>query len=214
MRISAKILESDKQVRTLILNSLLSEVNKTIQKSLPIIDLSVQKIVAKAMQDEPEYESLKSGALKYELGIADANSIDQLIQAIVETGQIDNKNTKITNQGLNGGFTYRMIGKQDLQAITLSSHARVVDLQRQYSLPWLEWLLFEGTSPIVKNYEVVLEPSSYSRTGGALMQRSNTNWRVPPQYAGTITNNWITRALSTCEKQVVTIIQSTIKSNI
>ncbi len=214
MRISAKILESDKQVRTLILNSLLSEVNKTIQKSLPIINLSIQKIVAKALRDEPEYLSLKTGTLRYELGIANPNSIDELVQALVETGQIDNKNTKITNYGISGGFVYKMIGKQDLQAITLSSNARVIDLQRQYSLPWLEWLLFEGSSPIVKNYEVVLEPSTYSRTGGALMKRSNTNWRVPPQYAGTITNNWITRALSTCEKQVVAIIQSTIKSNI
>jgi hypothetical protein len=214
VRISAKILESDKQVRTLILNSLLSEVNKTIQKSLPIINLSIQKIVAKALRDEPEYLSLKTGTLRYELGIANPNSIDELVQALVETGQIDNKNTKITNYGISGGFVYKMIGKQDLQAITLSSNARVIDLQRQYSLPWLEWLLFEGSSPIVKNYEVVLEPSTYSRTGGALMKRSNTNWRVPPQYAGTITNNWITRALSTCEKQVVAIIQSTIKSNI
>jgi hypothetical protein len=59
----------------------------------------------------------------------------------------------------------------------------------------LEWLLLEGNKTIIKNQQVIVRPSKFSRTGMALMQESNKSWKVPSQYAGTIRNNWITRAI-------------------
>ena len=214
MIIKAKLAESEKTVRNMILGELSKQISHAIDKSIPQINTAVQKIVAEALRKQPEYHSLKSGALKYELGIDDPTSIDRLIQTLTETGRIEKTKIKITNHGLSGGFVYRMLGKQDLEEILLSSNAKVIDFKRQYSLPWLEWMLYRGTSVIVKNYEVVFSPNEASRTGGALMKESDKSWRVPPEYAGTLTNNWITRAVSICEKQVLSVIQSTIKSNI
>ena len=59
-----------------------------------------------------------------------------------------------------------------------------------------------------------LGPNPNSRTGMAVMVGSNNNWRVPPAFVGTITNNWTTRAIDRIENQVGNIIQKTIENNI
>jgi len=43
---------------------------------------------------------------------------------------------------------------------------------------------------------------------------SSSNWRVPPEYAGTVRDNWTTRALSRVDSSITKIIQSTFESNI
>jgi hypothetical protein len=34
------------------------------------------------------------------------------------------------------------------------------------------------------------------------------NWRVPAMYAGTISNNWVTRAIANIDDDITTIIQN------
>jgi hypothetical protein len=43
---------------------------------------------------------------------------------------------------------------------------------------------------------------------------SNKNWRVPAEYAGTVNNNWITRAIENKDENIYYIVEQTIKDNI
>lgn len=215
MQVKMKVIESNSAIRTAMLNALLGDVNKTINSSIPAIEAGIRNIVEKAIKAEPEYDSLTGGVLRYEFGIADTTSVDRVIQSILSTLQVTKNTISITGLGFRGGFKLTMLGQADLQAIINSGNAVVTDLRRFYNLPWLKWLLLEGTRPLVKNYEVQLGPNPESRTGYAVMVESDgVNWAVPAQFAGTTSSNWITRALSRCEKDITKLIQQTVENNV
>jgi len=90
----------------------------------------------------------------------------------------------------------------------------VVDTERGYSLPWLEWLLTKGGQIIVRNFEVKYGANPRSRSGDAVMVSSGSNWRVPSQFTGTSSNNWITRALSTIENKILKLLESELKASL
>jgi hypothetical protein len=72
----------------------------------------------------------------------------------------------------------------------------------------------DGAKILVRQHEVKIGPSRYSRTGMALMVESKKNWRVPSEFSGTISNNWITRALENVDKEISDIIKNEITSKL
>ena len=75
-------------------------------------------------------------------------------------------------------------------------------------------MLLKGNAIIIKNYEVKFGPSPKSRSGDALMIQSSSSWRVPPEFAGTIKDNWTTRALNRIDNKIINLIQTTLENSI
>ena len=92
--------------------------------------------------------------------------------------------------------------RSDFSDVLSSDSGFVIDALRGYQLPWLEWLLLEGNKAIISKQEVIIGPNKFSRTGLAIMRPSNKSWRVPSEFAGTIKDNWITRAIDNSESQI------------
>jgi hypothetical protein len=213
MKFSLKILESHDEIRKTILNTIMSEMDIVLKKSLPSISDKIKDLAKKSLMQEPEYSSLVSGKLKAEFGIPDSNKVDMVVDGLVNTLKIESNQLKINRNGISGGFTLTMIGSSDMSGIIFTDMASVMD-DKGYYLPWLEWLLLRGNQIIVRNYSVNMGPNPNSRSGMAIMIPSSSNWRVPPEYAGTIQNNWTTRAIDRIEPEVYNTIISTIESNI
>ena len=214
MNISINLLESDSEIRRAILQQIREVMQGAIRKSLPAITDQVKNSVREALRREPEYNSLVSGKLKAEFGMPSSADVDIVVNALVETINVQNNPLKITNLGISGGITITMMKSDDLDGVINIASAYVSDYNRGYSLPWLEWLLLRSNQTIVKNYEVKMGNNLYSRSGMALMVKSNRNWRVPPEYAGSQSNNWTTRAVSTTEDEITKIIRTNIEASI
>jgi len=214
MNLSLNILESNSTIRGLILDSLKVELDRIMQKSAKSLSIKIVPLVSDALKQEPEYSSLKSGKLRFEFGIPDSSVVDDIVEKIANTITINNLPIKISNAGLSGGFQLTGIKTDDINGIINDSSAIVDDTTRGYSLPWLEWLLFKGSQTIVQNYNVKIGPNSNSRTGNAIMVRSNSNWRVPAEFAGTASSNWTTRAVDRLESSIYKLIQSEVEANI
>lgn len=210
MQFNLKVLESDKKIRDSILKNIQQTLSKAIGVAIPRITDSVKAIVKSALIAEPEYSSLVGGTLKAEFGIPDSNAAEKIVDALANTLNIQQEKLAITGAGIKGGFSLTMMKSDDMDGIIYTDIASVVDSERGYSLPWLEWLLYENNSPIVKRYSVNYTSSVNSRSGMAIMVPSTDNWRVPPLYAGSITNNWTTRAISRTEKQIYNSIISNV----
>jgi hypothetical protein len=208
------ILESDSQIRALILEAMRGHMQQAINSSSKDTINEIKTIILDALKTEPEYESLKSGTLRYELGIPDPGVVDSIIDKMVNTLMLNSKPIGITNFGLTGGYELTMIKSDDINGILDSEEAVVNDATRGYTLPWLRWLLLEGNKPIVKSYEVKLTPSKSSRTGMAIMVESNKNWRVPAEFSGSIANNWTTRAIEKTEKSILEAIRLSVEKYI
>lgn len=213
MRFTAKIIESDSKIRKDILDIIVAHMDGVLKKSVVPIEAKIRILIKEALRSQPEYDSLISpvGKLRLEFGIANTSDVDKIIDLIVGTSNFTIKPPKPSNLGVNGGFELTVLPADSLQAIARSvGHTS----EKGVMLPWLDWLLYQGVSPIVRGYDVKITGNIYSRTGGALMVKSTKNWRVPGEFAGTVTNNWVTRAIDTIEKNVLSSIRRTIEDNI
>lgn len=201
MNTSLKILESDAQITSSILKALKPQVDDFLKKRIPKIEVSLRQMISDMLKNEPEYESLSSGRLKYEFGLPNEVSIDSIVDILSNTVNIETTQSIINSRGISIKLNLTALSKDGEPAIS-SSDAFVIDTKGGYALPWLEWLLFRGTQPIVKNYSVRLGQNPFSRSGMAIMVESNKNWRVPSEFAGSINNNWISRAIDKNEDKI------------
>lgn len=213
MKFSCKLLNSDSNIRQQILQLLAKDVNSVFKKSIVPIEAKIKILIKDSLFQQPEYTSLISsqGDLRLNFGIPDVSVVDDAINNFAGSSTFNLKPVKISTVGLIGGFNLQFMPQS---AIDIAAQSSAVITEKGQSLPWLSWLLYEGTSPIVREYDIKIGPNIYSRTGGAIMVPSNRNWRVPAQYAGTTTNNWITRAIENLDSQIYSIIEDTVKANI
>lgn len=213
MKFTTRIIESDSQIRKDILEIIVKHMDGVLKKSVTTIEAKIRILIKEALRSQPEYDSLVSpvGKLRLEFGIGSTSDVDHIIDAIVGTSSFSIRNPKMSNNGVSGGFELTVLPSETLQQIAKSiGHTT----EKGVMLPWLSWLLYEGVSPIVRGYDVKITGNIYSRTGGALMVKSTKNWRVPGEFAGTVTNNWVTRAIDTIETDITRSIQSTIEDNL
>lgn len=180
---------------------------------------SLQPIISKeiknAITQEPEYISLISGQLKSELGIPDAaTKVDQLLQHWSNSVVVSISPITIKGSKLIGKLSLDMIPSDFSDVLGLSA-ATVTDNVTGSIIPWLQWLLLDGTKILIQNYEVRIGPNTRSRTGNAIMVVSNQkDWRVPAEFAGTIHDNWITRAISRLNDTISDKIQQELEKRI
>jgi len=83
------------------------------------------------------------------------------------------------------------------------------------TIPWLRWLLLEGDITI-GHYVFRTTPidvvRAYSRTGlGLMFVKRSGRWTMPPEFAGTEQNNFITRAIAQVRVQIEETIVEIIK---
>lgn len=214
MKIEFNLTDSEKAIQNAILSSIKDAVQDIFRISLPSIKKSISTRVYNVLTSEPEYQSLVSGKLQYEFGIpSSAQKVNHIIHIWSDNIIVETIPVKLTGSSIIGGFTLGMI-KSDYSDVLSDDAATVVDSKTGSILPWLEWLLLYGGKIIISNYEVKVGPSPYSRTGLAIMKPSKKDWRVPPEFAGTKTNNWVTRALDRLDQEIPNIIKQEIEKNI
>ena len=87
----------------------------------------------------------------------------------------------------------------------------MIDSLRGYSLPWLQWLLLDGTKVLIDSHQVVIGPNLRSRTSMAIM-RPGSGWSVPNEFAGTQNNNWLTRAIDSSSDSINNLLKRAFKA--
>lgn len=206
MDLNLKILESDSEINKAILGALLPEVINYMNNGVSTIKRELPNIIKTAIENTPEYSSILSGKLKYEFGIPDSSiKLNNLIDIWIENIRYPYMKPTIMGNKIKSTFEVNAI-RVDFAEVLYSNDALVIDNIRGYNLPWLEWLLLEGNKTIISKQEVVIGPNNFSRTGNAIMRDSNKSWKVPAEFSGTVTNNWITRAIDGVEGNIQSLL--------
>jgi hypothetical protein len=174
----------------------------------------IRALVPNWIRSQPEMQELLYnngiGSLGAELGLeygTGPDAVNAIVEAMVNSIAIDI--TKVDAKNLRGGIKLKFMPAtfSDLLAIP-EGH---VITEKGQDLHWLKWLLLEGFSVVVVGYNFNFRRAGRSKGG---YMREGGVWRVPPQYAGTVDNNFITRALngSQNEEQISQIFKRHIKS--
>ena len=212
MKFGIKILESNQVIEQAILKALLDPVSKYMSSVITTIEHKIPSIIYESITNADEYNSLVSGQLRLELGIPDArDKVLNLIDIWIKNIQYKYTAPKISAGKIKTSISINAI-RADFGDVLNTDFAVMTDSQRGYSLPWLEWLLLDGTMPIVPNYQVRIGPNPRSRTQFAIMTQSSQAWSVPSRFAGTIADNWITRAIESYSSQIEAGLQGAMKA--
>lgn len=211
MKFTIKILESDRKIQQDILKALIQDVSAHMVGGLTKLKKELPNLLNNSIINSDEYTSLVNGQLKYDFGIANASTkIAGLINIWLDNTQYDYKPPRIVGGQIKSSLSVSMI-RADFSDVLKTDFALVVDNERGYSLPWLKWLLLDGTMPLVNNYDVTLGPNKRSRTGFAVMTPSTRSWSVISAFAGTVDDNWITRAIANSSSAIESLIEEAMK---
>ena len=184
----------DKNFKRFIDKELEARIRKSIAGARRKIRNALKPLIIDAIYSSPEMNSVRSGLLKYDFGLT--TDPTPLISWVVA----DSMTIRYTPDT-------KYIALFTIQ-IQPSSHENLYDLKVAYqetekgdSLPWLQWLLEMGDSVIIADFGV--KQTRGGRTGGAIMiENYNAPFRVDSYYAGTISDNFITRALNRNKQKI------------
>lgn len=193
---SLKLTDSNSSIAQSVCQALLPDITRYFNNIFNQAKDSIPKIVIDAIKNEPEYASLISGKLRGEFGLADsASRVDSILSSIENSLIVQFKSPSISGGQIKGGIKLQMIKSNFSDLLSLSEASFTTE--KGASLNWLKWLLIEGDNVIVSDHRFIAGPYPTSRTGMGIMNEFNgAFWRVPPEFAGNINNNWITRAIN------------------
>jgi hypothetical protein len=199
------ILTTDNEMIKEILGVIAENINKAVRKAIPQFKPAVSPLVSTLIQASPEYQALLSGRLKDELGLTTPDvALSAIVKAIIDSITIEYTDAKISGDVITGSLTLSLLRTDYSDIIPLQDLAGT-------PIPWLQWLLTAGDSIVVANYNVGLrQGSSASRAGSVIMIPSGQGYRVPPEFAGTENNNWLTRSLIGIEPEIGNIMENEI----
>ncbi len=201
-----KILETDNQIANLILDAMAGEINTALSKGAIKIERDIRNIVRTAITSQPEWDSLLNGQLRGEFGLPDSQArLTNILKIWSNSIIVSPSLAKRSGGKLKGGLKIDMI-QGDYSDVINTPEAYFVT-EKGVTLNWLEWLLKFGDKAIIKEYTIGVNPRR-SRTGTDVMiKQKGKRWFVPPQFAGTINNNFVTRALDSIQSNIESIVE-------
>jgi len=213
MKITIDILETDKQIVDLIIKEIVDKFNKILPRIISNISINIKTATFNFLKSTPTYESLVNGELAGHFGLPANNRtyiVDSIIKAVSDNMVIEYKPLRYAVGKFRHGIYIRAL-KQDMSDV-LTLPGGTVFSENGDPIPWLEWLLLEGDKIIIRDYEIDFRYGQ-GRSGLAVMDETDGGvWRVPAEFSGTITNNWLTQAIK--DPRYLSIIKRIIESEI
>ena len=164
------------------------------------------------VRSQPEMLSLALSSddtsLRGHFGLPDGsekNAADTIVKSIQQSTEVS---IKKVNEKLQGGITFRCQPSSFANLLGLPvGHTKTKPPHED--LHWLRALLETGLAPIVVGYHYTPGKGfGRSRIGRMAMSGS---WAVPPDFAGTLDDNFITRAFSKKEKDLNALFSRILK---
>ena len=207
-----RVIESNSEIEGRILFAFRKRVDEAITKSYNGIRSRVSSLVRDAVLKSPTTLSLLSGQLKADFGLTTelANvAVSSLVVLVGDNVQVDFVKKKKTGLNFSILIALDAIDKIDIKAVVGGSYESYGE-NGVSVINWLEWLLTKGTQVIIPGFSVEYVNSPNSRSGLAVMQEGGA-FRVAPEHAGILTDNFITRAIIGVSPQIATIIKEELK---
>jgi len=204
MSINIKLVDSDSEIEKKINIAIAEELNLLIKKRNEKAKRQLKVAIHKWIMAQPEIDSLQSegvpNTLNSQFGLLPGEAVvavADIINSVVESIEV---NIKPIDSRLNGGVDF-LVQPSSLRNLLGLPSGFVISSSGP--LHWLSWLLTEGTSTIV--YGFTYTPDISGRSGGGTMTSGGV-WRIPPQYSGVESDNFITRALLGNDRELAAIL--------
>lgn len=175
---------------------MLQELSKHIQKHIGKLHNDIRKKVVIAVRNSPTYIELASeGKLAGHMGLP-AGQAAAIMEEILNTFCED--------------IHVNLVHDRLIIEVGLATFSKILALSSaSHRIPWLDWLLLKGDRVLIDDAHIIFIPNA-GRSKQAIMIKSDTQqnfWRVPPEHAGTIEDNFITKAIAQLVPEIILAIQ-------
>jgi len=193
MSISIRLIDSPAQIEKNITIAIAEYINRVITRDQNKILNRVKALIPSWIESQPEIVSLRSNnpmSLIGQFGIqGDSNAIvNSIVSSVADATTI--KFIKYS-ANLKGGLELQFQPAAFGNLLNLSSGHTIF---QGGDLHWLDWLLLRGDNIIVTNYQY--NPATGLGRSGLGNMIDGGAFRIPPQFAGTKDDNFITRAFT------------------
>ena len=212
IRLFSKVLGNSASLSKYILDNFIKIINKTFFTQSNAMQQDIASIVIQSIKNQPEYSSLKGGELRHQFGIANTAVVDQILSQLNDI-EIKINKPKAISKGIEANLVINMI--KENYADIVSSGSGVYASEKGSQINWLRWLLLEGNNSVVIGYRYLPKTDANSRTGkGIMISGQSSIYRVPPQFAGTASDNWITRGIDQALPQIESYINRMVQKSL
>tara|TARA_B100001564_G_scaffold351018_1_gene356273 strand:- start:2147 stop:2779 length:633 start_codon:yes stop_codon:yes gene_type:complete len=196
---TVKLLDSIGSVKAKVNQACADHLNKSMQGLGSKLTSRFISAVNGWIVSQPEIMSLNTAApstLMAQFGLTPGQSAmatAQIIQAVQRSISVT---VRKFDKNLNGGISV-YIQPSSFQNILSLGSGHVV--YAKGDLHWLDWLIRMGDTIIVADYDY--NPNTGRGRSGLGNMKKGGSFRVPPEFSGTLENNFITRALIGSEQE-------------
>jgi len=202
-----KLTQTDAQIEKQIFNALVKEANYTFRSALRRMIAPIRRVAGSAVSTSPEIASLRSGTLRTDFGITTGIDVTSpIIEAVANSVNVHMKPFSASGNRISGGIFVNIQPDSFVNLLSLPTGTTVTE--KGDTLPWLDWLLNLGDSVIIADFGV--EYGSFGRSGGGRMSSKSRPFKVDSAFSGTVSNNFVTRALASRQKQLIDIIMRSV----
>jgi hypothetical protein len=187
---------SNNELEDLILKEMVSEINKGFKLITSSTEVELRDYTRTLMKRSAFLQDIYdiTGDLRGEFGVKLMEAgprVDAIANVISQDTYLLYTPVTLFGKTIQGGWTLAM-GK-DLFAGLKGILAGVTITEKREQIPWLKWALEEGNKIIIGSFRVKFRVG-VGRSGLAIMIPNKVvGWRIPPAFAGTDYDNWITR---------------------
>tara|TARA_R110000803_G_scaffold58090_1_gene116298 strand:+ start:2055 stop:2717 length:663 start_codon:yes stop_codon:yes gene_type:complete len=209
-------LESDATATRKIMKAIKARIEGVLTKASVRIQSRLKVLLKKGLMESPEFISLSRGKLRAELGLPDGDArMVTIINLWVDSIKVKVTKARLSGDTLEASLKITSIRSDWSDVLSLPA-ARLIT-EKGEVLPWLQWLLIDGTRIIIREYDISYSVRHHgrSRTGQAIMIKGKgKRWRVPPEFAGTKGNNFVTRVLEKVATQIEPLMEKELKRQV
>lgn len=208
--ITIRLLDSVSEVETKVNAALVPLLNAKLKSKAARIESRAKELASMWIMEQPEVRSLTSNdpnSLAGLFGLTNKSTrVQYITQAIVDS-------VHVVLQPLDAKFKgFLQINFQPKDFLNVLTRPSGYVVYEKGTLPWIDWLLNRGSSIIISNY--YYEGSVGKGRSGLGTMKIGGSFRVPPEFAGTENDNFITRAFLGTDKEskIAKIIEEELKS--
>lgn len=219
-----RIIQSDKQIATLIQNEICKQLSGAISKSAKRFITKIRALFYAEMLKTDEYSSLTGSmqdCLRGHFGLTDAEGkVKAIISKWMEGIVYQVRKPTVKCNSINAGLRIYLLQQDYADVLALPQAYQETERKLDPSpLPWLRWLLLDGDKKkLIANYRIKWTRRG-SRTGLAIMAGPDPGYEwsistLPKNLTGTENNNWVTRLFTKITPLMNSIIHKEIKQEL
>lgn len=214
MGFAIRIQDSQAAIERKILDAISREMTEVFARSMTKIEHRIKAVITRAIIAQPEYESLKGGELKGQLGLDSTNTPDAIVRYWHDSMYIESVRPKPAGKQMSGRIVMH-IG-DSTHSTEISMDEAILKPRNAPPFSWLQYLLLEGDSRRLSEfrgrtyiyYNFQNPPLKQSRSGqGIMIPSRNGQWELPNAFRGFPGYNWFTRALDSVAPQIDVILE-------